>query len=60
MDIRNLYTMLPQDEALNNLMEFLYVYSYKRVKGINLDTIRKLASIVLKENAFVYDKKIYK
>jgi len=52
--------MLPQDEALNVLMEFLHVHNYRRVKGINLDTIRKLASIVLKENAFAYQKKIYK
>ena len=59
-DIRNLYTMLPQDEALNILMEFLHVHGYKKVKGINLDTIRKLASKVLKENVFVYGKKIYK
>jgi len=59
-DIRNLYTMLPQDEALNILMEFLHIHGYKKVKGINLDTIRKLASIVIKENAFVYGNKIYK
>ena len=59
-DIRNLYTMLPQDEALNILMEFLHVHGYKKVKGINLDTIRKLASKVLKENVFAYGKKIYK
>jgi hypothetical protein len=52
--------MLPQDEALNALMEFLHVHGYKKVKGINLDTIRKLASIVLKENVFAYGKKIYK
>ena len=51
--------MLPQDEALNILMEFLHVHGYKKVKGIPLDTIRKLASIVIKENVFVYGKKIY-
>ncbi|CAF2788571.1 unnamed protein product [Rotaria sp. Silwood2] len=60
IDIRNLYTMLPQEESLNILVEFLHVHGYKKVKGIPLDTIRKLASIVLKENVFVYDKKIYK
>ena len=59
-DIRNLYTMLPQEEALNNLMTFLHVHSYKKVKGINIDAIRKLASIVIKENVFAYGKKIYK
>jgi len=52
--------MLPQDDALNTLMEFLGTHGYKKVKGINLDTIRKLASIVLKENVLVYEKKIYK
>ena len=52
--------MLPQDEVLNVLMEFLGTYGYRKVKGINLDTIRKLASVVLKENVFAYQKKIYK
>ncbi|CAF4271167.1 unnamed protein product, partial [Rotaria sordida] len=59
-DIRNLYTMLPQDEALDILVEFLQFYGYTKVKGINLETIRELAAIVLKENVFVYGKKIYK
>ncbi|CAF1164425.1 unnamed protein product, partial [Adineta ricciae] len=58
-DIRNLYTMLPQDEALNILIEFLYVHGYRKVKGMALDTIRKLATIVLKDNVFVYGNKIY-
>jgi hypothetical protein len=51
--------MLPQDEALGILIEFLEVHGYKKVKGINLETIRELACIVLKENSFVYEKKIY-
>lgn len=59
-DIHNLYTMLPQDEALNILMEFLHIHGYRKVKGIPVGTIRKLASIVIKENVFVYDNKIYK
>ncbi|CAF1527436.1 unnamed protein product [Adineta steineri] len=58
-DIRNLYTMLPQEETLNILVEFLHVHGYNDVQGIALDTIRKLASLVIKENVFVYDKKIY-
>ncbi|CAF1550666.1 unnamed protein product [Didymodactylos carnosus] len=44
-DIQNLLTKLPLDEALNILMEFLHVHGYTKVKRINLDTIRKLASI---------------
>ncbi|CAM2708160.1 unnamed protein product [Rotaria socialis] len=58
-DIRNLYTMLPQEGALNILVEFLNVHGYTKVKGIPLETIRLLASIVLKENVFVYGKKMY-
>ncbi|CAF4886818.1 unnamed protein product [Rotaria socialis] len=58
-DIRNLYTMLPQEEALNILVEFLNIHGYTKVKGIPLETIRLLASIVLKENVFVYGKKVY-
>ena len=52
--------MLPQDEALNILAEFLHEHSYRKVRGISLDTIRKLACVVVKENVFVYDKKFYK
>ncbi|CAF5113722.1 unnamed protein product, partial [Rotaria sp. Silwood1] len=59
-DIRNLYTMLPQDEALDILVEFLRFHGYTKVKGIDLETIRQLAAIVLKENVFVYGNKIYK
>ena len=52
--------MLLQDEALDILVEFLPLHGYKKVKGIDLETIRELAAIVLQENVFVYDKKIYK
>ena len=52
--------MLPQDEALDILVEFLRFHGYTKVKGIDLETIRQLAAIVLKENVFVYGKKIYK
>jgi hypothetical protein len=52
--------MLPQEESLEILVEFLKAHGYTRVKGIDFDTIRELASIVLEENVFVYGKKIYK
>jgi hypothetical protein len=55
-----LYTMLPQDEALNVLAEFLDIHGYRKVKGVAIDTIRKLAAVVIKENAFVYGRKFYK
>ena len=59
-DIRNLHTMLSQEESLDTLGEFLRVHGYTHVKNISLDIIRQLASIVLKENVFVYGKNIYK
>jgi hypothetical protein len=59
-DINNLYTMLPQEESLQILAEFLHTYGYTKVKGIHVDTILQLARIVLEENAFVYGNKFYK
>ena len=59
-DATDLYTMLPQEELLNILMEFLHYYGYKKMKNIPLDAIRKLGRIVVTENVFIYDKKFYK
>ncbi|CAF4431331.1 unnamed protein product, partial [Rotaria magnacalcarata] len=52
--------MLPQEEALNILMKFLATNGYRKVKGISIDTIKKLASIVIKDNVFAYGNKINK
>ncbi|CAF3939487.1 unnamed protein product [Rotaria sp. Silwood1] len=51
--------MLPQDEALKILTEFLQHYGYTKVVKIYLNTIGELATIVLKENVFAYGNKIY-
>jgi hypothetical protein len=59
-DITDLYTMLPQEESLDILIEFLLEYGYRKVKDIPLDAIRKLARIVLTENVFIYEKKLYR
>ena len=59
-DMTDLYTMLPQEESLDVLTEFLLHYGYHKVKGIPIDAIRKLARIVIKENVFVYDKKFFR
>ena len=59
-DITDLYTMLPQEETLNVLCEFLTEHGHRKVDGISIDTIRKLASLVLTENSFVYDEIFYK
>lgn len=59
-DITDLYTMLPQEESIDILTEFLIEYGYQKVKGVPIDAIRKLARIVLTENVFVYEKKYYR
>ena len=59
-DITDLYTMLPQEEALNILEHFLGIFGYEQVAGIPIDTIRQLAELLLTENVFVYDNKYYR
>ncbi|CAF3334786.1 unnamed protein product [Rotaria socialis] len=59
-DITDLYTMLPQEESLDILIEFLLQYDYQKVQNIPIDIIRKLALIVIKENVFVYENKLYR
>ena len=52
--------MLPEEESLDILMEFLLEHGYQQVKGISIDAIRKLAQIVIQENVFVYGEKYYR
>jgi hypothetical protein len=52
--------MLPQEESLDVLTEFLLHFGYRKVKGIPIDAIRKLARIVITENVFIYEKKFYR
>jgi hypothetical protein len=59
-DITDLYTMLPQEESLDILTEFLLDFGYHKVKGIPIDAIRKLARIVITENVFIYEKIFYR
>ncbi len=59
-DITDLYTILPQEESLDILTEFLPQFGYRKMKGIPIDAIRKLARIVLTENVFIYDNKFYR
>jgi len=60
-DITNLYTMLPQDESLDILEEFLHEYHLENeLQGISIKVIRQLAETVLKETAFFYENKYYK
>ncbi|CAF4098144.1 unnamed protein product, partial [Rotaria sordida] len=59
-DITNLYTMLPQEESLAILTEFLHTHNCERINGLSIDTIIELARIVLQANAFVYNNKFYR
>jgi hypothetical protein len=59
-DITDLYTMLPQEESINVLTEFLFEHGYHKVQGVPIDAIRKLARIVLTENVFVHENKCYR
>jgi hypothetical protein len=59
-DITDLYTMLLQEESLDILTKFLLNNGYCKVRCVPLDAIRKLARLVLIENAFIYDGKYYK
>ena len=59
-DINNLYTMLPQQQSLDIVVEFLQTYEKPHVKGIDVATIRELARIVIEENVFVYRNKFYR
>jgi hypothetical protein len=52
--------MLPQEEALAILAEFLREHGCEKVEKISIDTIVQLARLVLQENVFVYDKKYYR
>ncbi|CAF5208651.1 unnamed protein product, partial [Rotaria magnacalcarata] len=59
-DITDLYTMLPQEESFDILIEFFVQHGYQKVQNIPIDIIRKLALIVITENVFVYEKKFYR
>jgi hypothetical protein len=59
-DITDLYTMLPQEESLRILSEFLRKYECEKVNKLTIETIIELARLVLETNAFVYGNKFYR
>lgn len=59
-DVTNLYTMIPRDGALFTLQKFLSKYAEnRRIYGMSIDTITRLARLVLDTNCFVYENKYY-
>ena len=59
-DVINLYTMIPRDGALFALQKFLEKHATNgRVNGMTIDTITRLARLVLDTNCFVFEGKYY-
>ncbi|CAF1574383.1 unnamed protein product, partial [Adineta ricciae] len=59
-DVANLYTMIPRDGAILALQKFLNKYTQNhRITGMTIDTITKLARLVLDTNCFVFEDKYY-
>jgi hypothetical protein len=60
-DVTDLYTMIPRNGALEALGRFLCQHSLNGKFGnLSVDTILKLARLVLDTNYFVYDNKYYR
>lgn len=51
--------MLPQEESVTILKQFLSHFNYTHVQGMTIDAIKSLAPIVLMENVFIYENKYY-
>ncbi|CAM4845825.1 unnamed protein product [Rotaria magnacalcarata] len=59
-DITDLYTMLPQEESIAILIQFLIRFNQTHVKGMTINAIESLARIVLTDNVFIYGNKYYR
>jgi hypothetical protein len=59
-DVTDLYTMLPQEEAIKILKKFFHHFNYTHVQGMTTDAIVSLARLVLMENVFFYENKYYR
>jgi hypothetical protein len=60
-NVMDLYTMIPRDGALCALERFLSAYSQQgRIEGMTIDTLMKMARLVLDTNCFAYEDKYYK
>jgi hypothetical protein len=59
-DVTDLYTMIPRDGALHVLQKFLSKYAQNgKINGMTIDTLMKMARLVLDTNCFVYQNKYY-
>ena len=59
-DVTDLYTMIPRDGALLILNEFLRQYATNgRINGMTIDTLMKMARMVLDTNCFIFENQYY-
>ncbi|CAF3086307.1 unnamed protein product [Rotaria socialis] len=58
-DITNLYTMIPRHGAIAALQNLSKHADNRRIHGMTIDTITRLARLVLDTNCFVYNNKYY-
>lgn len=59
-DVTNLYTMIPRDGAIFALQKFLNQHAQNhRIHDMTIDTITKLARLVLDTNCFIFEGKYY-
>ncbi|CAF3858545.1 unnamed protein product [Rotaria sordida] len=60
-DVTDLYTMIPRDGAIAALRQFCQKYSVNgKIRNLKVETIIKLASIVLDTISFAYKNKYYR
>ncbi|CAF4079492.1 unnamed protein product [Rotaria sp. Silwood2] len=62
IDVKNLYTMIPKAGALDALYRFCMKHATKerQMGNLTVNTIIRLACVVLDTNCFVFDNKYYK
>ncbi|CAF4117108.1 unnamed protein product [Adineta steineri] len=59
-DVKNLYTMIPRQGALETLIRFLLKHSNNRKIGtLYIDTILRMARLILDTNCFAYKNNYY-
>jgi hypothetical protein len=59
-DVKNLYTMIPRNGAIEALIRFLEKHSYHgKIGTLTIGTILRLARSVLDTNCFAYKDKYY-
>ena len=59
-DVADLYTMIPRDGALQILEECLFEHAKQgRIQGMTIDTLMKMARLVLDTNCFFFENKYY-